>query len=119
MLCWIYQIIQHQMSRTLSSDGTVHLFLKHKSQASQTNLLLHLLHLLHGAPPLRPLIVAVPQQSRADVVGFADVLLLLLLCLLQLVLGAETLSVVHVVRLHHLEQHTLYSHTHKRAKTEI
>lgn len=74
------------------------------TQFSQTNLLLHLFHLLHRAPPLRTLIVAVPQQGRADVVGFADVLLLLPLCLFQLVLSTETLGVVHVVCLHDLSQ---------------
>lgn len=79
------------------------------SQFPQTNLLLHLLHLLHGAAPLRTLVVAVPQQSGADVVGFADVLLLLPLGLLQLVLSAEALGVVHVVRLHDLSKCALYS----------
>lgn len=72
------------------------------TKASQTNLLLQLLHLLHRASSLRTLVVAIPQQSRADVVSFADVLLLLLLCLLQLVLSTETLRMVHVVRLHYL-----------------
>lgn len=69
-----------------------------------TDLLLQLLHLLDGAPSLRPLVVAVPQQGGADVVGFADVLLLLFLRLLQLALRAEALRVVHMVGLHHLQR---------------
>lgn len=80
----------------------IHISVSCSTKASQTNLLLQLLHLPHRAPSLRTLVVAIPQQSRADVVSFADVLLLLLLRLLQLVLSTETLRMVHVVRLHYL-----------------
>lgn len=69
-----------------------------------TDLLLQLLHLLDGAASLRALIVGVAQQGGADVVGLADVLLLLFLRLLQLALGAQALRVVHMVRLHHLQR---------------
>lgn len=72
------------------------------NQSTRTDLLLHLLHLLDRAPSLWTLIVTVPQQAGADVVGLADVLLFLFLCVLQLALSTDALSVVHVVRLHHL-----------------
>lgn len=65
----------------------------------KTDLLLQFLHLLYRTSTLWTIIVAVAQ---ADVIDFANVFLLLLLCLLQLALSTQTLSVVHVVRLHHL-----------------
>lgn len=82
----------------------------HEDGAVAADLLLQLLHLLDGAPSLRALVVAVAQQGGADVVGLADVLLLLFLGLLQLALGAEALRVVHVVRLHHLRRRQQQQH---------
>lgn len=69
---------------------------------TRTHLLLHLLHLLHRAASLGTFIVAVTKQAGADVAGFAKVLLLLFLRLLEFALRGEALAVVHVVRLHHL-----------------
>lgn len=67
-----------------------------------TDLLLHFLHLLDRASSLRTLVVTITQQAGTYVVGLSDVLLLLFFCILQLALSTEALSVVHVVRLHHL-----------------
>lgn len=74
----------------------------HVGTSTRTDLLLHFLHLLHRAPSLRAFIVTVTQQTGAYVIDLANVLLFLFLGLLQFALRAETLRMVHVVRLHHL-----------------
>lgn len=63
-------------------------------------LFLHLLNLLDGAASLWAVVIA--QEAGADLIGLANLLLFLFLSLLQLALGADALSVVHVVGLHHL-----------------
>lgn len=73
--------------------------------STRTDLLLHFLHLLDRAPPLWTFIMTITQQAGAYVIGLADMFLFLFFCLLQLALSTETLSVVHVVRLHHLWGH--------------
>lgn len=70
---------------------------------AKTDLLLQFLHLLYRTSTLWTIIVTITQ---ANVISLANVLLLLLLCLLQFALSTETLSVVHVVRLHHLQEYT-------------
>lgn len=66
------------------------------------DLFLHFFHFLYRAAALRTLIVTVTQQANADVITLPNVLLFLFLCLLQLALGTETLTVVHMVGLHYL-----------------
>lgn len=70
----------------------------------KTDLLFHFFHLFDRAAPLWTFIVAITQQTGANVIGLADVLLLLFLCLLQFVFCTQTLRMVHVVRLHHLKE---------------
>lgn len=50
------------------------------------------------------LAVLVSQEVDVEVSRLAELLLLLLLSILQLALCADTLSVVHVVCLHHLRE---------------
>lgn len=70
--------------------------------STRTDLLLHFLHLLYRASSLRAFVMTITQQAGAYVIGLANMLLFLFLCLLELALSTEALSVVHVVRLHHL-----------------
>lgn len=67
---------------------------------SVTHLLLHLLDLPDGASRLA---VLVAQQVDVQIAGLAELLLLLFLCVFQLTLRTDALSVVHVVGLHHLQ----------------
>lgn len=75
--------------------------------STRTDLLLHFLHLLDRASSLWTFIMTITQQAGAYVIGLANVLLFLFLCLLQLALSTETLSMVHVVRLHHLWEYNV------------
>lgn len=70
----------------------------------ETNLFLHFFHLPDRTSSLGTLIVTVTQQTTADVIHLANVLLFLFFCLLQLALSTQTLTVVHVVCLHHLKK---------------
>lgn len=71
------------------------------AQLACSYLLLHLLDLPDRAAALGALLM--PQEIDVQVAGFAVLLLLLLLGILQLALGTDALRVVHVVRLHHLQ----------------
>lgn len=65
------------------------------------HLLFHLLYLPSGAPSR--LAVFVAEKIDVEISRFAELLLLLLFSVFQLALGADALSVIHVVRFHHLE----------------
>lgn len=71
--------------------------------SGETDLLLHFLHLPDRTSSLGTIVVTVTQQSSADVVHLADMLFFLFFRVLQLALSTQTLTMVHMVCLHHLK----------------
>lgn len=67
-----------------------------------SHLLLHLLNLPDRAAALGSVLVA--QEVDVEVSRLAKLLLLLFLSILQLALRADALRVIHVIRLHHLQE---------------